>query len=199
MSDFDYVDFKTRATTMTDEEFYRSYDRIFALKGMRDYTLTNLDQIRAWIVGDVLEIGCASGDLLVAIGDGHRRCGVDISTYALTEARRKLPGVELLQADVERGLPLVAKDWDTILAGFVFEHLREPRKAVEEIHRLCRGHAIILIPLQGEDQRWRPTNLHLHFWPTTESFEAFWGGRAVDAITARDGTLGILRFDCRRT
>ncbi len=199
MSGFDYAEFKRRVRSMTDDEFYRSYDDVFRAVGLRDYTATNLDVVGPWIHGDLLDVGCAAGGLMAAVCGMCSRCvGVDVSGYAISEARRIVPGAEFILADAEKGLPFRDGEFDVVVCGFCFEHFRDPAAAADEIRRVCRGEAVILIPLQTEEQANLRENLHINFWGTTEEFERFWGNHAVDAVTARGGTLGILRFDCRK-
>ena len=200
MSGFDYSDFKRRVRSMTDGEFYRSYDDVFRAVGLRDYTATNLDIVGPWIHGDLLDVGCAAGGFLAEMWGRCTRCvGVDVSEYALGEARKIIPsGVELLMADVEKGLPFRDGEFDVVVCGFCFEHFRGPEAAAAEIRRVCHGEVVILIPLQTEEQANLRENLHINFWKTTEEFERFWGKHSVDAVTARNGMLGILRFDCRK-
>ncbi len=199
MSGFDYADFKRRVRSMTDDEFYRSYDDVFRSVGLRDYTATNLDIVSPWIHGDLLDVGCAAGGFLSAVRGGcSRAVGVDVSEYALGEARKVVPpDVELILADSEKRLPFRDGEFDVVVCGFCFEHFRNPAASASEIRRVCRGEAIVLIPLQTKEQADLRDNLHINFWPTTSAFEEFWGRRAEDALTLRDGTLGVMRFICR--
>lgn len=200
MSGFDYAEFKRRVRSMTDDEFYRSYDDVFRAVGLRDYTATNLDVLGPWIHGDLLDVGCAAGGFLDAVrGRCRSVAGVDVSEYALCEARKALSGrAHLLQADVERRLPFADGEFDVVVCGFCFEHFRRPRAAADEMIRVCRGQVIVLIPLQTKEQADLKENLHINFWPTTSEFEEWWGRKAIDALTLRNGTLGVLRFDCRK-
>lgn len=195
---FDCVGFKKHAMEMPDEEFYRAYDEIVQETGFFDYTLTNIGLFLPWIEGPLLEVGCASGATLAslhALNRGRPLCGVDVSNYALGEARQALPGaIDLYWADAEKRLPFADGSWDTVLCGHVLEHLRHPEIAIAEIQRVCRRRAIILIPLQGEAQRWKPTNLHIQFWPTVKDFERTWGWPIRSVFIERDATLAVMLF-----
>ena len=189
----DFTDFKRKVWTMTDGEFYRAYDEAFRQIGFFDYTLTNLDYFKDWLKGDLLEVGCASGQTLKAVKPFCGRCvGVDVSKYSIEKA--KTLNVKVLWADAEKRLPFQDKEWETVLIGHTLEHMRNPERAVEEIKRVCRDRVIVLIPLQDESQRWKKTNMHIQFWPTIESFEEFWGSKSSKSIVARDGTLAIMLF-----
>jgi len=190
----DFSWFKSRVWEMSDEEYYSVHDGFFSRFGFFDWTLTNLPYFEDWVYGDLLEVGCAAGWTLKAVAPRCRRAvGIDISKVALAEAERS--GLEVYWADVEKGLPFGDGEFDVVLAGHTLEHLRWPDRAVKEIRRVCRSRVIVLIPLQGEDQRWKRTNTHLQFWPTVESFEAVYGKRAEKALVLRDGTLAVMLFD----
>jgi len=191
----DFTEFKKRVWEMSDAEYYSIYDEVFSELGFFDYTQTNLKYFRGWMYGDVLDVGCAGGGLLQALRDGGydgRLIGVDISKVALNEATRR--GLEVVWGDVEKRLPFPDRSFDTVVCGHTLEHLRHPGEAFSELKRVCRGALIVLIPLQGEDQRWKKTNTHLQFWPTIESFEGFAGVKAAESMVERDRTLGILLF-----
>lgn len=193
----DFTEFKEKAWGMSDEEFYAAYDAAFKKIGFFDYTLTNLEYFESWIRGDLLEVGCSSGLLLKTIRGRCKRCvGIDISSYALEEAKKMLPpDVELYRGDAEKSLPFPSRCFDTVICGHTLEHLRQPLNAVKEMKRVCRNRIIILIPLQGKGQMWKKTNMHLQFWPTVEDFEEFFGEKAAESIVAREGTLAIMRFE----
>lgn len=191
----DFTDFKKHASEMTPSEIYEFYDEVFKKMGFFDYTLTNLPYFRDWIVGDVLDVGCNAGGLLEELrkeGYGGRLVGDDICLVALEEALKK--GLEVYFGDVEKALPFADRSFDTVICGHTLEHLREPKAAWRELRRVCKDTLIIVIPLQGEDQRWKKTNTHLQFWPSIESFEEWADAISVYSRVEREGTLGVLVF-----
>lgn len=196
---FDATEFKTKVWSMSDEEFYRSYDDVFREVGFFDYTLTSFKYFQEWITGDFLEVGCGGGRTLRAVKAlcPVKRCvGVDASHYALSVARTVVPEeVEVLWGDVEKRLPFEDGSFDVVLCGHTLEHLRYPNRAVEEIKKVSRKHVIILIPLQSEGERWKKTNLHIQFWPIIQKFEDFFGSEASKVLNLRDGTLAIMLFE----
>lgn len=194
--DFNGTEFKKNVWDITDKEFYKAYDDVFLKVGFFDYTLTNLENFKDWIYGDFLEVGCASGKTLRAVRSLCDRCvGVDVSKYALETARKELPkSIELQWGDVEKTLPFADKIFHTVLIGHTLEHLRNPARAISEIKRVCKDSIIVIIPLQGEDERWKKTNYHIQFWPTVESFEIFYGAKADKKLVTRKGTLATMLF-----
>lgn len=199
-AEFDATEFKRKVWSMTSKEFYKTYDDVFREVGLFDYTLTNFRFFQRWITGNFLEVGCGGGRTLRAVKTlcPVKRCiGLDTSGYASSVARTILPkGVEVLRGDAETGLPFKDESFNTVLCGHTLEHLRYPDKAVEEIKRVStrNRHIIILIPLQGESERWKKTNLHIQFWPTIPDFEGFFGSKVNRALNLRSGTLAIMLF-----
>jgi ubiquinone/menaquinone biosynthesis C-methylase UbiE len=191
----DFTEFKHKVGSMTESEIYEFYNQVYRDFGFFDYTETNLPFFIDWVVGDVLDVGCNAGGLLEALrnkGHAGRLVGVDICEVALEEAlKRKL---DVYWGDVEIGLPFNSGSFQTVICGHTMEHLRKPKEALAELIRVCRGTVIIIIPIQGEEARWKKTNTHLQFWPTPESFEEFAGRKAEMKRVERDGTLGILVF-----
>jgi SAM-dependent methyltransferase len=88
----------------------------------------------------LLEIGCGHGFMLARLEDRCDTFGVDISPYAIEQARRFAPGSTCLVADIEDGLPpeLAAGSFDLVVAKYVFEHLRNPLRAMQAAASLLR-------------------------------------------------------------
>lgn len=191
----DFTEFKSHVWEMSDAEYSAFYDDIFSKLGFFDYTATNIQFFGKWIHGRVLDAGCNGGGFLQALKNGGYNgeiIGVDICKVALKEATHR--GLEVYWGNIEKRIPFPNRYFDTVVCGHTLEHLRKPKKAFSELKRVCRGSIIILIPLQGEDQRWKKTNTHIQFWPTVESFENFAEMKTTESMIERDGTLGIMLF-----
>lgn len=67
--------------------------------------------------GRVLELGCGTGNNLALYAAWGWACtGVDYDASALDDARYNLgPGVELIQADLSRGLPALVGPFDAVI------------------------------------------------------------------------------------
>jgi SAM-dependent methyltransferase len=80
------------------------YDLIYEAMG-KDYAAES-DQVRREVLGrnpaarTLLDVACGTGGHLRYLQDWFRVTGVDIDPGMLDEARRRLPGVELRQADM---------------------------------------------------------------------------------------------------
>jgi SAM-dependent methyltransferase len=110
------------------------------------------DGINAKLLGQlppartVIEFGCANGRL----GEEYKKkfpdshwTGVDISAPALEQAARRLDAVLLCNLDQEDpGLPDAR--FDLVVFGDLIEHLRDPRRFLEQIDRLCHAETQIV-------------------------------------------------------
>lgn len=98
----------------------------------------------------VLEVGCAHGFLLESLARRHECWGVDLSAYALAEARLRVPQARLFEADLGQPLPdeLAAERFDLIVARYVFEHLPQPGAAIEALAGLLGpgGRLLFAVP-----------------------------------------------------
>ena len=85
---------------------------------------------RRW--GRVLEAGCAEGhftERLVRLADGVT--ALDISVVALARARRRVPSVEFIEADLLAWSPPPGERYDAIVLGDVLYYLDRPGVAPE--------------------------------------------------------------------
>lgn len=95
---------------------------------------------------DVLDLGCGTGTLVLAIKrlvPGARVHGVDIDPEILAIARAKLDraGVEVaLHQGSARGLPFPSARFDRVLTSLVLHHLttEEKRSALRDVRRVLR-------------------------------------------------------------
>lgn len=87
----------------------------------------------------VLEAGVGTGQVAaVAAPRVARYVGVDNSEEMLAQAWRKLPGLELLHADL-RAVPLPDRSFDRVLARSVLHHVTDGlEQAMRELYRVLR-------------------------------------------------------------
>jgi len=84
----------------------RVYDLLYQATG-RDYaaeatTLHELIQQRSPRAASLLDVACGTGGHLVHLRQWYEVVGVDLDPGMLDEARRRLPGVPLVEADMRR-------------------------------------------------------------------------------------------------
>jgi ubiquinone/menaquinone biosynthesis C-methylase UbiE len=103
---------------------------------------------------NILDCGCGDGTLINLIArPGQQIVGVDVSELALSLAKKKIPShkmVKLCRSKIEK-LPFTENSFDLCYSTYVFEHLNNPQKAIDEMIRVCRpgGYLIFVFPNFG--------------------------------------------------
>ena len=96
--------------------------------------------------GNVLEIGCGTGDTgaaALARGLAQTYTGVEIAAQAAAVARTRLTAV--LEGDVERlALPWPDHHFDAVLMSEVLEHLVDPWTLVKRVAEKLKPGALVL-------------------------------------------------------
>jgi SAM-dependent methyltransferase len=95
----------------------------------------------------VLEVGCATGDLLATLQPA-RGVGVDFSAEMLCLAHKKHPGLEFVQADAH-DLSCIHESFDTIILSDVVNDLWDVQRVLEEIRPLCTPSTRIILNFQS--------------------------------------------------
>ena len=100
--------------------------------------------------GDVLEIGCANGDLSSHIAmNADRLFGIDIDPIAIELARYKVNqfGLNNCYFNLGDGSNLIYEDnsFDTVVLAEVLEHVPDPSPFIKEAYRVCKPSGKILI------------------------------------------------------
>jgi len=94
--------------------------------------------------GRLLEIGCASGFLLLAARErGFATQGVEMSAWASAHAREQY-GLDVRSGRLE-DLNLPAATYDVVVLADVIEHLHDPRRTIQHIHRVLRPGGVLLL------------------------------------------------------
>jgi SAM-dependent methyltransferase len=101
---------------------------------------------------DYLDVGCAFG-YLVNFAQPYFRSvkGVDISSYAVSEARKRYPEVDFIEADVTKKLPFPEKTFDFLSGVDVLEHFEDVDIALKEVYRVLKpgGYGYFSMPYVG--------------------------------------------------
>ena len=92
----------------------------------------------------VLDLGCATGSLLVRLRDrGWETTGVEISG-AQAEYGRRLRGLDIRDLPLEQNR-FPSGSFDTVLASHLIEHVNDPGALVHEIHRILAADGRLFI------------------------------------------------------
>jgi ubiquinone/menaquinone biosynthesis C-methylase UbiE len=97
----------------------------------------------------VLEVGCGAGNVLERVNSNHR-VGIDLSTFLLDKARTRLrTNASLVQANAEK-IPLASAKFDRLICTEVLEHVQSPSSVLEEMARVAKDDAVIVISIPNE-------------------------------------------------
>lgn len=160
-----YLEFKDRLPWLSDREI-RDYYTLLADTFIRRPTDLNRASIRAVLANvkgeTVLDVACGSGWLSGELARrGFRVTGADIVPPAATPAGAVAAPL-FCAADVGR-LPFPDRCFDTVICAHTLEHVRDARRTLAELRRVCRQRLIVVVPCQRE---YRYTfDLHIHFFP----------------------------------
>jgi demethylmenaquinone methyltransferase/2-methoxy-6-polyprenyl-1,4-benzoquinol methylase len=90
----------------------------------------------------VLDLCCGTGDLLASMGNAA--LGVDFCHPMLVEARRKIPGAMLVEADA-LALPLADGSFDVAATAFGFRNLANYERGLRELRRVLKPGGVAAI------------------------------------------------------
>lgn len=99
-----------------------------------------LREYGAWLVGDILDVGCGRAAPVFRMELGNRYHGLDrIGSHYLTQAETYW--------DVERApLPFEDGAFDTVLCIGMLEHVRNPHEVLAECFRVARCYVLVQLP-----------------------------------------------------
>lgn len=95
----------------------------------------------------VLDLGCGTGHLLALLQEQDptaRACGLDITRRMLDVARRRNPGVPLVQASGAL-LPFARARFDAVVSTSALHYLSDPLPAMREMHRVLKPGGTVVI------------------------------------------------------
>jgi len=131
-------------------EFAWTYDLVAAAVSWghwRDWIISALPLVQ----GNILELGCGTGNLQSALADRPTTVGVvglDASRQMLGLARRKAPAAHLIRGDA-RALPFPSTHFDCVVATFPSEYIMDPA-TLAEIRRVLRPSGQLIIVLGAQ-------------------------------------------------
>lgn len=93
---------------------------------------------------NILDLGCGDGRLSKElVKHGHAITGIDSNEQALQNAKKN--GLRVLNADIEKELPLETASFDAVLLLDVLEHLYDQEKILKEIYRVLKENGSLYI------------------------------------------------------
>lgn len=103
------------------------------------------------IRGKLLDIGCAKGFFLKKAAEvGYEIFGVDISKYAVNEARKFLNTNQIYRVDLtNQRLPFRTNELEIVTMLDCLEHIENPQNALRDVKRVLKKGGILHIRLPG--------------------------------------------------
>lgn len=93
----------------------------------------------------ILDVGCGTGNLSFHLQkEGYNVIGVDVSGFALAEAKKR--GIKSVHGDLDSELPFKDKSFDCVVCCQVLQHIYEPLKLVSDMKRVGSKFIIINVP-----------------------------------------------------
>ncbi|MDH5770739.1 MAG: class I SAM-dependent methyltransferase [Candidatus Bathyarchaeota archaeon] len=200
-----------------DKDYFRSvemkYKRYKDLKEMqRKYFPRSILEEKIKSKSRVLDIGCAFGYFLKLCDDYNLETyGVDVSKYAINEAKR-ITKAKLYLGDINEGLSVFNNEFFDLVTMFdVIEHLKNPWSLLTEVYRVLRrgGKMIIVTPNINaiakllEKNQWGGFSDPSHFYLFTSDSLRFLVEKAGFLVTRLETTFyplpGFLQKILNRT
>jgi ubiquinone/menaquinone biosynthesis C-methylase UbiE len=165
-----FMEFKSRAYSMTEEEyrhFYSSLDRSISRRRQTDLNDASLKFILHGLPA------CADAALLdVGAGNGYL-----LGRLAQARAWRRIAGVDVVAGDDPAGrferhagllpsLPFRDAEFDVVTCTHVIEHLLDVEASVKELLRITRRRLFVVVPRQR--YFYYTLDEHLNFYPRIE-------------------------------
>jgi len=138
----------------SQEEFADVYHKTWSfLSHVRDSSfaeLTDMDRDKMAHIkqykkqGRILDLGCGTGRFLhLAEGEGFDAVGVELSLPAAEFAKRRFT-LRTAVSDIENA-SIKDKSFDIVTMFHTLEHLRDPCRALQNIHRILRKDGIVVL------------------------------------------------------
>lgn len=159
------------------DEFDKKYFGIFFNK----YNLSELTFYYRWFKGwinlldrflplkngqskKVLEVGCAIGSFAKHLSErGFDVTAIDISEFIIKKAQKLQKNINFKVLDIEKNNRIEEK-YDYIFAFEVLEHLKNPRKALENMRKLLKKGGVLVFstPLPTKQTLADPMHINVH-------------------------------------
>jgi ubiquinone/menaquinone biosynthesis C-methylase UbiE len=121
----------------------------------------------------VIDLGCGSGTFTRLLQRAGYDCiGLDISGKLVEVGRRRHPGLELLQGDIEH-LPFADASFDGVLLSGVVHHFPDPSRCAAEVFRILRP--------QGRFFAFDPNRTNPFMWLYRDPASPFYSSVGVTA------------------
>lgn len=143
-------------------------DRLVSDNPLHQRLLKPYTEARAWIHGDLLEVGCGEGrgiDLLQPHVASYS--AIDKIASAIKSLQEKFPSAHFVAANLPP-LPYADASFDSVVSFQVIEHIRDDGDFLKEIHRVLRPGGIALLTTPNRPQSLSRNPWHIREYTATE-------------------------------
>ena len=179
----DYMNFKSRAYSMTDEEyaqFYGALEHSVSKRRITDLNTASLHYLLNIIPNEtelsVLDVGMGNGyllDQLNGLDRWSRIVGVDVApSEKVTNRFETYPGML-------PKLPFKDKEFDIVTCTHVLEHVLDVAASAKELIRITKNLLLIAVPRQR--YYYYTLDEHLNFYPEIEPLISLFAPYKVNA------------------
>jgi ubiquinone/menaquinone biosynthesis C-methylase UbiE len=114
-----------------------------------------LDTLAARRGEKVLDAACGTGRYAAALhANGVEVVGLDFSPAMLAVARWQVPGVRLIEADLNDPLPFDEGSFDAVVCAQALKHIPDLRAPLGEFNRILRGGGRLVFSVTHPDMNW---------------------------------------------
>jgi SAM-dependent methyltransferase len=198
----EFMDFKSRAYTMTDEEYAQFYGALGNSVSKRRATDLNIASMKYMLnimpseAGlSVLDVGMGNGyllDQLSALKTWDKIAGVDVATSEKVNTRFET------YAGMLPNLPFKDNEFDIVTCTHVMEHVLDTAASAKELIRVARSMVLVVVPRQR--YYYYTLDEHLNFYPRVEPLMSLFAPFDVTA-SLQDGdwvlTINLVQSDDR--
>jgi ubiquinone/menaquinone biosynthesis C-methylase UbiE len=137
------------AKELKSKEGYARYAAFYdkSVKYWDSFEKHNLDKLIEGAKGKkVLDAGAGTGRLAIRLHNaGAKVTALDLSPEMLSNIRRKKPGIEVVEGDME-AMPFEDSSFDMVFSSLAMVHLKKVDTFLEEVHRVLRdgGQAVLV-------------------------------------------------------
>ncbi|MES2779403.1 MAG: class I SAM-dependent methyltransferase [Bacteroidota bacterium] len=152
-SDEEIVDmYASEYFTEADSKTHHMNDEYVKLLNEGDYA-SGVAEMKSYVSsGNILEIGCATGNFLYALKKGGFNVkGIELSEFAVTYAKQHF-GIDIINQSFDDkllGKGISENEFDIIIMGDVLEHFTNPTESMQLAHKILKPGGVVIIHLPG--------------------------------------------------
>lgn len=190
-----YLEFKRKAPFLSEKDINKYYEILKETFIVRD-TDCNRSTVKRIIkeaVGPkILDAASGRGYMAMRLFQEDSNLECTAADIVLPDKRTRYPGLNYIAASVTN-LPFEDQEFDTVICTHAIEHIKDGKKAVSELRRVCKQKLIIVVPRQREYSY--TFDLHLNFFPYQYDVENFMGAGRMSVELLDNDWICIEKMD----